>query len=301
MTPDLKLLEVLKCGVQGAGKRSGSYLKRLHNIDWVKQLDRTGLAHGVRERQLLIVKTSQGEEIYVQYPGKESLSQDSDRVRPWDFRPKLFHPHSGKYAPDLDFRAIWDAVAELLIKCPAHEASPVKMLATVFYRMAFMLDHQLQEGTTRVTCRTAVLRADEDVELVPEMCELPPRYVYAPPNELISSLSARFPSCAGMSFEAFLHVNELLAWNEDCKYYYRENAESGDAWIGATGRVNNLLTHVNVIGVLTGEIRLTKLLAAFTRMRGVSPAVREDVLRACAPYVTNDRQGEQCAATSAAD
>ena len=51
----------------------------------------------------------------------------------------------------------------------------------------------------------------------------------------------------GVSLEAYLFLNDLLAQNEDCKYYYRDVELNGGAWDYRRGRRNTLSSHISVI------------------------------------------------------
>ena len=50
-----------------------SLLKRQWNIDMFNALDRRQLNYGKQEKRMLLYKTLEGEEVYIQYPGKESI------------------------------------------------------------------------------------------------------------------------------------------------------------------------------------------------------------------------------------
>lgn len=83
-----------------------------------------------------------------------------------------------------------------------------------------------------------------------------------------------------MSLEAFLIYNDLLAWNEDCKYHYR-SVQKNSGWIGNVGRPNTLRTHVSVIGTMVGKVSFVKLLEQAARTRGVAPCTHKDALSIC--------------------
>ena len=97
-------------------------------------------------------------------------------------------------------------------------------------------------------------------------------------------ISDAVESWAGMSFEAFLHYNSLLAWNEDSKCYakFKEDWSASDP----RGRINTLLTHVRVIGFIIDEVRPSDLLGGFASQRGMSAAENAEVKRICSPFVT---------------
>jgi len=89
-----------------------------------------------------------------------------------------------------------------------------------------------------------------------------------------------------MSFEGFLFYNELLVWNEDCKYYYRNYHVRNDGkWISTTGRVNTLLSHIRILGYILNEVRLSDIFDGFAKQQGISPATNDEVTRICAQYI----------------
>jgi hypothetical protein len=81
-----------------------------------------------------------------------------------------------------------------------------------------------------------------------------------------------------MSLEAFLFYNELLVWNEDCKYHYKDTD-----W--KKGRVNTLLSHIRILGYMLEEVRLSDIFDGFARQQGISPASNDEVIRTCINYV----------------
>lgn len=253
-----------------AGKTGPVIEKREANIGWIKDLPRSDLEHEGRERQIRLKETEDGEHLFIQYPGKEATRED-DGNRPWDFRPRL-QLEDGTYGENLSFGDVWDTLFYVLEELEDDGIDPARALAILFYRMAFMVDHRWEyepEFMTRVVSDGRVLETSTE--------RYPHLLVYDPPQDVISDLSEMIPEIGGMSLEAFLHYNDLLAWNEDCKYYYRDEVVRDDGWDGVrTGRINNLLTHVSIIGIITGDYRLSDLLNKFQRSRGVAPVTRDE-------------------------
>ncbi len=256
--------------------------RRRESIDFIAGLDREGLAYGLRERRLLIARTPAGEEIFIQYPGKESARKKNKR--PWDFRPCIRRP-GGTLEDDWSFYDIWTFLYTIGQSRQTRELLPA--MAAAFYRMAFLLDHE-----TPAPRQLAVFEIDVASGSEREVrCSLPPAPpVYTPPAALLAALQeAHAPQPDSLSWTAFFYLNDLLAWNEDCKYYYRnlERAagKSKPAWIRETGRPNNLLSHVSVIGLTLGTLDPWEVLQKASRSRGVFAASPEEVLKVCAPYV----------------
>ncbi len=278
------LEEILSTHIQNTSLRSESSAKRKHNIQWIIDLPRTGLAFRKGTKQILITKTQSNEEVLIQYPGKET-ARNNDKTRPWDFFPRI--KTDNKYGSDLDFKAIWDILfdgLQILIDVNPEWAT---VLATVFYRMAFMNDHLLATTPHRTTIRQLSYNDDgQETTIHDEIEEILPLYKYSPVKQMLQNISSISPSWGGMSFEAFLHYNDLLAWNEDCKYYYRMQQTKPDTWIRETGRVNTLLTHLSIIGYVSGKIQFSDVCIKFARGKGVAPATREEILRVCNGYIS---------------
>jgi hypothetical protein len=278
--------ESLRTSLQNTSVGAESSAKRMTNIQWIVGLPREGLAFQKKTKQLLITKTDNGEEVFIQYPGKES-ARSEDRRRPWDFFPRV--RKDNEFGSDLDFQAIWDILFEGLQPLISKSREWASILATVFYRMAFMNDHVIGMEQLRTKVRYLSYDNTGREHVVEEKTGLVnPWYRYSPKKEIIDRITEIVPLWGGMSFEAFLHYNDLLAWNEDCKYFYRMQQTDPRGWIRQTGRVNTLLTHVSIIGYVSGEIRFSEVCVKFARGKGVAPATRDEILRVCGGYVTKD-------------
>lgn len=285
MMDSSSLRNILSTQLQSNGITCEAGRKRLHNIEWVKGLPRAGLTYRATVKQISIHTTRFGEEIYIQYPGKESERTD-DKRRPWDFFPRVLIRNS--YGNDLSFKDIWDALFEGL-EPKKHQIKPeLQTLATIFYRMAYMDDHVRSEEPLSLKVRCIEYVEGEERLVSEEKQPFPSLYLYRPAEPVIDKFADLFPAC-GMSFEAFLHYNNLLAWNEDCKYYYRATEAKGKKWMGATGRVNNLLTHISVLGYLLGELTISDVFYKFASGAGVAPATRDEIIRITCGLVQNKR------------
>lgn len=273
----------LDASPQKAGITAPSAVKRKHNIDWVMELDRTGLVFGEREKRLLVYETRDGERLFIQYPGKESARSRKD-IKPFDFRPKIFLKDRQMPEVDKDFKQIWDRLFEqsdILIRTGRSEY--ISMMAAVLYRMAFMCDHAKDDQKTSFHCD--IIDSTSNV-VISSSTEHPGSiYTYVPPKESIALVSEALPKWDGISFEAFLVYNDLLAWNEDVKYYHRNQEQKDGKWLERTGRINNILTHVRILGFLLKKVPLSKIFDGFSKSRGVSPAIDKEVLEICGDYI----------------
>ncbi len=243
---------------------------RESTINWIRDLDRDGLRHKEREKCVFMHITALGERLYIQYPGKEAEIEGAKK-REWDFRPKLIKA-DGSLCKDMSFQAIWDMFENL----EDSENWVKRALAVFFVRMAFMCDHVLGGPVFR-TAFVGGIAKEETAEDPWRDEELGQVLQYRPQKNIVEELAVRMPDFNGMSLEALLHYNDLLAWNEDCKYFYRDCVLGSKRWHGKVGRVNNLLTHVKIIGWLTKDISLSNLLSSFTWGGGVAAASPEEI------------------------
>jgi hypothetical protein len=262
------------------GKNEDWTKHRLQNIEWVEKLERTkGQAFGKNENRLHLKTTQAGEEIFIQYTGKESVKtprKKKENVRPWDFRPKL-KKANGEFAPDLSFYDIWDTIYQKLIDKNADKELGA-ILGILFYRMAFMNDH-VNKIIPIKKIQIVGEKADKPKDLKSKSL-----WFYNPPKLALKRIGSTLDWC-GMSFEGFLLYNDLLAWNEDCKYYYRDTKVNKKKWpADRTGRVNTLLTHLSIIGFHNERISLARLVERFMRRKGVAPATDDEAKAICWPY-----------------
>lgn len=118
----------------------------------------------------------------------------------------------------------------------------LELLACLFVRSAFMLDHGVNDD----------------------------KVVFLPPEEIVKEIKKDIPDLYGVSLEAFLQYVEMIALNEEVKYHTRGEARGKPYGPGA-GRKNNLLTCAHLIAVLLGRASMIDFAYGFSMMRGVSP------------------------------
>lgn len=279
-----KIRSELQTKIQSAGKTFPPAQLRISNIEWIEKLTREGLSYGQKERQLLIHTTDKGERIFIQYPGKESRSSVP---KPWDFRPELYFPENDRYHEKMSFGAIWAIIFETSSKLTIKNKEKVlRAFATLFYRMAFMLDH-IDDKPFNTRERDVIYGEHNELEYSDETeVELPGLFKLVPNKEILEYLSNACPTWGDMSLEAFLFYNDLLVWNEDCKYYYRNyRLRSSEEWIYKTGRVNTLLSHIRILGYMLGDVPLSNIFDGFARQRGISPASNDEVIQICCDFI----------------
>lgn len=258
---------------QSPSQKSEAGQRRFHNIQWILNLPKDDLLFQSKVKQILIHETSIGEKVYIQYPGKESI-REGDKKRPHDFFPRIL-TRTG-YASGMSFWDIWRLLFEQLE--PRREAmkEEMRILAAIFYRMAFMVDHNPVDFSSTVK-RISYTVNDEESETSSNDETLGSLFIYQPPSSILEYFSGKI-DCGGISLEAFLHYNNLLAWNEDCKYYYRAKLKD-KPWMNATGRINNLLTHITVLGYILGELKTFDIFYKFSAGAGVAPATSTEIQR----------------------
>ncbi len=287
----------LEMKLQSAGKKAPVTKLRESNINWIKSLPRTGLAYQKKERQILIHTTGFGERIFLQYPGKESRTYNKDgkkrkktAIRPWDFRPILYTSKTDKPHRDMSFGMMWATIFEMAKKIAGRDKNKIiRMFATLLYRMAFMLDH-VEIKHFRAQERDVMYKRDGKFKLFRQRKkEYPALFKYKPDKQVLEYITKRCPRWGEMSLEAFLFYNELLVWNEDCKYYYRNFHVSDDAkWITSTGRINTLLSHIRILGYILGDVPLSNIFDDFARQKGISPAHNDEIIRICGKFIKTE-------------
>lgn len=201
----------------------------LEAIDWPrgKSVDEK-VSTTVFSKGLYIVRLSK--------PGKEAAN-NYNRCKykdghvgnnPNDMRPEILY--DGKLLENnATFRDIF-RVIEIIKR--ANE-SGLELMGCLLSRSAFMADHK---------------------EISPG------KWRYDPPIELMDRLTKSIPSMYGVPAEVFMHYLNALALNEDTKYYTLGHDITKD-----TGRKNNLLTCVNLIGVFLDKVSIVDFAGSFSR------------------------------------
>lgn len=265
-----KLLEI---SLNNKDIKKNAIERRKANIDAFASINRIDLQNSSIEKRMLLYTTKRGEKIYIQYPGKESaITLLEDSRRPWDFRPKLIDK-DGNIMADLRFKDIWDDIVELR-NVDIHSLA---LLGAVFYRLSMMIDTTLVEEECEVEKKNLLFDTIEE-----KTVEKLTWYKINLDDKLIEYLNEAIGDIRGFSFEAYLYYNDLLCQNEDCKYYYRDTLIKKIDWDTNVGRRNTYWTHISIIGLLKGQIRLTNIMDKFQRTQ-VAPIAQRDI-----PMVTDN-------------
>lgn len=244
--------------------------RRNFNIESFSKLDRSGLEYGKIERRLFLHSTSKGEKLYIQYPGKESVSIKKDVCRPWDFRPKLEYycnypeTKTTVFLNDLPFKSIFGAIDK--IKCDKMEK--LQNFAAVYFRLAYMLEHEKVSGKYKyedIDVETGTVINTGYVHL-----EWYKPYINPHILDELNSMSDAVWTPSGITPEIYLMYFDLLAQNEDAKYFYGDTIIKNSSWNSSHGRENTIKSCLNMIAYRSEIISLETLLDRFTKGRGIA-------------------------------
>ena len=242
---------------------------RQHNINSFSTIIRENLMYNKLERRMLLYTTLNGEKVYIQYPGKESIESVS---KPLDFRPKLIM-ENGMMLRDMDFGIIWDVLDQIREN---HKES-LYFVANLFYRMSYMTDYRHYDG------KYLVEECDIDNEVTRFINEENLDWygiefeedIWHTLNEYIGMIS--LDETSHISFEGFVKYIDLLFQNEDCKYYYKNVVIDGKQDYNlSSGRNASGGANLLVLNYLEGNIRLSGLLNQFQKTRGVPQIAKKD-------------------------
>lgn len=249
--------------------------QKIENINTFCNLSREDLIHNQKERRILMYETQNGEKIFYQYPGKESLRKDMKKFTE-DARPILIKSNN-EQAPDMDFKKIWDIIDYL----GSEHKSDADILGVIFLRIAYMYQYLHTSGNFTYEDRDVTLGQTVNFGKL----HMEWNHLFLSPN-VIESLNDKFklPNHYGFSFEAFLYYNDILAQNEDNKYYLRASKDPEQILQKGSGRINNCLSHLTVISHIRGKIGISKLIDSFQRL-GVAPLPKARFNEACGDLV----------------
>jgi hypothetical protein len=232
---------------------------------------RDGLEWGAHEAAFpLYGPTARGEEVWVQFPGKETRRPEGYR-RPWDFRPVT--RRGGTADARLSFAGFWKEL-ERAYHAAGRPTDAMKDLAACFYGMATCRDHVPHAHWTRP-------RSDAFPERPPTSIDdiVPFRYeatgidvdwgpLYRLPSGAIPSSADALGNIAGWSIPAMVWTLEVIAWQEECKYEWERRHLEKFRGRPDVGRENMCLTLVHAIGRIIGLARMSDALWHQDEARG---------------------------------
>jgi len=187
----------------------------------------------------------QGYEIKLGKPGKESQTNYAGQLNIHDMRPDIFHQ-----GENLNLAATFGNVIYDLEEVARTDRYCVELLAVLFFRSAFLLDHkEHRDETNKVFFR------------------------YEPNLEVVKYITERIPELHGMPPIVFLQYIDAIALNEDVKYYSKgKNLKHQN-----TGGKNNYLTYVMITAVMTGDLPISAIASKLLRSN-VSAISNKDAL-----------------------
>ncbi len=189
------------------------------------------------DRKITKLYKAGGFEVVVGKPGKEAAPDFRGRHyitgevtnNANDMNPSILK-RGKKIEGDLTFSDMFEKIEHLMHA----DVFGLEILGMLIFRMAFMLDHQKDKKE---------------------------HWRYIPPETSLRSLKKRILKINDVPIEIFLYFLDVLALNEDVKMHTLgyENARHD------YGRINTLLTFVNLIAVLLNRRSLAKFAGAFAR------------------------------------
>lgn len=273
-----ELQKELSFGYSKADVLPESKRLRKYNVEAFNSLSRENLEYNKRERRLLLYTTLLGENVYIQYPGKES-DADRKQVMPLDFRPEL-QKSNGEFIPDISFGDIWD----ILDKIGSDARKYLPFVASLFLHMSYMHNYKNEKSS----CKYEDLDIKSGIEIEKGKVEHDwyrlniSDDVWFTLNDRIGSIE--LDSNNVFSFEAFIKLVDLLFQNEDCKYYYKNVVIDGkNNYNFSNGRTQSSDTNLLIISHLEEKTKLSSLLNSFQKSRGVPGFKKQDY-----SIVTND-------------
>ena len=113
-----------------------SKMYREFNVKAFNSISRINLQYGKRERRVCLYETLNGEKIYIQYPGKESVGKRQQM--PYDFRPEI-EMKDGTFISDAAFGDIWDILSEI----GNEQKKELPFVASLFLKLGYMHNYKL--------------------------------------------------------------------------------------------------------------------------------------------------------------
>lgn len=190
------------------------FLKRVFNIKYFANLDRSANTRDNPKKDL-IETFNDVEEIYIVYPGIESSG-----FNVWDFRPLI--KKGIQSSKNLEFGEIWNSI-DNFIQQSEDKIKTTKQLIELFYKIAFMKCHE-KDDFYKISM--SKMTTDEKNLLKQEI------------NILDSTKKPM-----EVSLYSLLFYNDLIANNEDSKYFYKEYTKNA---ILKSGTIKNISKFLDV-------------------------------------------------------
>lgn len=276
----------------GLGLCSVDYECKTTNINAFLHINRDGLKNGELEKRLVMYKTLADEIIYIEYPGKEStktyVAQEVGNIlNPNDFRPEL-HLQDGSITAKLSLVDISEALVEYAWN---HDIETMQIMAAWIIRLAFMKGYKrvkLMHPSQLIyfngkNPQVGPVINDDIIDRFFLPMDIEMKNILAEWDK-INLPSRHHETKLEVSIEGFLYYLDILAQQEDCKYFYTRKSKGIKAFDIGIGRINNLLTVVNVIDRLITNRPYGDIIG--TMGRYVRPLKRSEFERVTGGLVT---------------
>lgn len=176
---------------------------------------------------------------------------------------------------DTSFGAIWDILDDISRNHNAY----LKYVAALFFRMGYM--HEYKKIKMSYDCEIVKIskvgekiEKNEKIQLEWYAMQLEEDVWYTL-NDKMGWIN--LGNNQVISFEGFIKLVDLLFQNEDCKYYYKNIViDKKDKYKLSSGRTNSSAANLFILNYLEGNVKLSKLLDAFQKSRGVPMIKKSD-------------------------
>ena len=233
------------------------------------------LAYAADEERLFLYSTSAGEQVVIQFPGKESVPftmkkgiptpKAPKEIRQYDFRPKIILA-DGTVLPDMTFSDMWSVVEELSKTYP----KILRSLSSLFFQLGRMILHEkvAENINYSIIDSACALKGSGTIDLEWYKLKLPDDILEAfnfHVEELIVDNGSHT-----ISFEAFLYFFDLILQNEDIKY----NDKKGDL---SSGRIQTSDSMLLLTSYFLGKTTLSVLLQRYVSGFGVAKCLNDEI------------------------
>ena len=247
-----------------------SKMYREFNVKAFNSISRINLQYGKRERRVCLYETLNGEKIYIQYPGKESVGKRQQM--PYDFRPEI-EMKDGTFISDAAFGDIWDILSEI----GNEQKKELPFVASLFLKLGYMHNYKLYNE--KYDFYDLDISSGDKIDsgvIGLEWYGLDlSEDVWFTLNDRIGNVKLSDKEI--FSFEAFIKFVDLLFQNEDCKYYYKNVIVKGKKKYNfSNGRTQSSAANLLIINHLEENTKLSELLNAFQKSRGVPSFKKQD-------------------------
>lgn len=219
-----------------------------------------------RPRRHEVNKLSDGTPVYFLKPGKETANVS--RPNPHDMTPMLGDPNEV-----LRFDQIWTHLSKISVI----DIEAFKMVLTLIYRNAYLMDHTTVNGAVRYSPHGQVM-------------------------DCIKRLDLEVGNVLPNGVEGMLFFLDILGWNEDVKYHTENDLPTFDGAYGSNvGRLNTLLTCIRVpyqTSLFVKDIldncedklhidfgHIYEVMQQFAKSRGTSTPTKAQLLDWLSPYL----------------